>query len=209
MSEILFLDTCLFFTYSYSWERDNSTTKKIFENGKRIVTSNNVIDELNRRKGKRKKFYLDLICHINSGGSLDNFMPLFSLNENDKSHIRQFKAEIRKQCNTNTDVLAFVRHFIKLIDKKTDYCKKRLETIVSNGNDLALEVILGAIINNVFDIKIIVDAVEWSEKIPDKPYFITLDRTDILKKRTDIHAHIARHRGIDPHPLEIKYLKEV
>lgn len=210
MPYIHFLDTCLFFAYSYFWETENSRTKQVFESSEKLVTSHNVEREIDTRRNRRKKFYIQLSKHISSGGTLNNFQPIdIHLTQNDNRHITQFKNEIEHQCTTPEEILRFLRTFISLVDKKISYCKSKLEHIVPSGDDITLHDIFCGILNNTNDAKILIDAVVWSESVTYTPYFVTLDWTDIIRNKKMLYDVIKNTRGMDPHPLEIKYLREI
>lgn len=208
-SEELFLDTCIFFSYAYTFEDYSIYSEKIFNNRDyKRYTGHTVIEELDKRKERRDRAYPKFIANLGSGKNLNGLSEELGcyLSSNDLGHFRALRDQLISAGNA-PKILAKFRRWKMISDQKLKSARIGLTGTIPRCSDIYMKDIIKSIIKNDSDSKIMMEVYDWS-KITSSPKFITIDSTDIYKKSPDILKTLINYKNLDCAPFSIHHVIE-
>jgi hypothetical protein len=205
-----FVDSCVFFAYAYPEEKWNSKCISFFGSKFTRFTGIRVKNEIERRLHKRKELYKKVAKFLANGCKLSEFDTRIINNANDRKHFENLLLILAKEAPE--EVLSYIRDKDNVTRKGISDALKRIQhPLVGKSFDPLCEDIIQVLIDNRIDAQIFVDAFYWSEKTGES-IFATLDVTDFIKNRSDIHKAMCKYKLIDcveKLPLKILHVAEI
>lgn len=187
------LDTNVIIGYATYFENNHDDCQRYFSLDLLKKTCLRVISELGKLDSRRRRLYSDIKNHIKINGTILNFLPSVTLNNNDHIHMKQV-LNILLQIPNHQLIKELDRIVRGIISGIKDAKSQLTGESIPLQNYFGLENEIHKWIPNKDDACILSDAVYWAET-NSKIVFCSNDYSDIINKSEDVYYCVSGYRG--------------